>query len=120
MMSGIFCTVFLSLLSLGHGFPQPSHSILRKQGWALPISLIATMQDESSYRFLMVRARECAFSDNSSAEEARGYLTEILHIQEGCISGLLTGHDLCDNVDEVAEVVSQLRDKIETGAVAIK
>lgn len=75
------------------------------------------MEDESSYRYLLAKARECAFSENPKPAEAQRFLTQILELEAGCMSGTLAGHDICDNVDEVAVIVSHLREKVEQNAV---
>jgi hypothetical protein len=38
----------------------------------------------------------------------------MLWIQSGCVSGTLVGHDLCDEQDQAAEIVSHLRLKTTT------
>ena len=43
------------------------------------------------------------------------FLHEILRLEEGCVSGNLSG-EICENVDEVADIVSHLRVKAEEGA----
>mmetsp|Transcript_79 Transcript_79/g.203 ORF Transcript_79/g.203 Transcript_79/m.203 type:complete len:294 (+) Transcript_79:203-1084(+) len=69
--------------------------------------------DEQDGIFLMSRAEACANSDSCSLEEAQGFLDDILHIQKECIgSALATNSAVCDNVDNVVEVVANLRDKI--------
>ena len=72
--------------------------------------------DESAYKYLLTKARECAFSDSASSLDAKRYLTGILELEGLCMSGRLAGHDLCDNVDELAEIVAHLRVKA-AGAV---
>ena len=76
--------------------------------------------DELTYRYLLAKARECAYTDNdddgsstaSVAEEARMYLDGILEIESGCASGVLHGRDLCGtDAAGVAEVVALLREK---------
>lgn len=76
-------------------------------------SLSADLPDELTYQYLFAKAREVAFSDNSSAAEAKRYLNMILEMESGCVTGTLAGHDLCDNVEEVAEVVANLRERAE-------
>lgn len=67
------------------------------------------------FRQMISKARECAFSDAGSAVDARKFLSEILHLESGCVSGNLSG-DICDNVDEVADIVAHLRVKAENGS----
>jgi hypothetical protein len=78
----------------------------------LHASSLSVHQDELTSKYLLNKARECAFSDYSSAVEAKLYLTKILEIESGCVSGMLAGHDLCDNVDELADIVAHLRQKV--------
>jgi hypothetical protein len=68
-------------------------------------------EDEASY--LMQKARECAFSDSCSIDEAEGMLQNVLHIQEGCVAGTLAGQDVCGNADTASEIVANLREKIQ-------
>ena len=75
--------------------------------------MIHDENDESSYRYILSKARECAFSKDSSSSDARGFLKNILELESGCVSGNLAGHDICDNVDELAELVAHLRQKVE-------
>ncbi len=79
--------------------------------------LSSEYQDEVT---MMIKARECAFSDVSSAAEARSFLHQILHVQSGCVSGVLSGHDLCENQDDVAEIVAHLRQKAGSGVAALR
>lgn len=71
------------------------------------------MDDESTYRYLLAKARECAFSDFATVQEAKRYLTQILELESGCVSGNLSGRDICDNVDELADIVAHLRQKAD-------
>jgi len=86
-----------------------------------PLSLAGAfahdLEDESSYRYLLAKARECAFSENPKPADAKRYLLQILELEAGCVSGNLAGHDICDNVDEVAVIVAHLREKVEQNAV---
>jgi hypothetical protein len=79
---------------------------------ALRVSFAANaVEDETLYRQLLNNARACAFSDTSSPAEARRYLHDILHMESGCVAGTLVAHDVCDNVDETADIVVHLREK---------
>lgn len=67
--------------------------------------------------FLMNRAEACANSESCSLEEAQTFLDDILHIQAECVgagSALSANarNAVCENVDVVAEVVANLRQKI--------
>jgi hypothetical protein len=79
--------------------------------------LMRDMDDESTYRYLLAKARECAFSDFATAQDAKRYLMQILELESGCASGNLAGRDICDNVDELAEIVAHLRQKVDQHAV---
>lgn len=73
--------------------------------------------DELTYRYLLAKARECAYTDDDGTStalsaEARMYLDGILEIESGCASGVLHGRDLCGtDAADVAEVVALLREK---------
>jgi hypothetical protein len=77
-------------------------------------SLASPLDDESTYVQWMAKAREYAFSDSTTSKvgEIQSLLRKILEIQGGCAGGLLSGHELCENQLEVAEIVSHLRAKI--------
>jgi hypothetical protein len=79
--------------------------------------LIREKNDESTYRFLLAKARECAFSDFATVQEAKRHLTQILELESGCVSGNLAGRDICDNVDELADIVAHLRQKADQHGV---
>ena len=71
--------------------------------------VVADTEDHATY--LLSKARECAYSTDGSysAEDAQMYLHEMLHIQSGCASGKLIGHDLCEDQDTAADIVAHLR-----------
>ena len=56
----------------------------------------------------LIKAKECAYGE-CSIDDAQLYLNEMLHIQSGCASGTLVGHDLCEDQDTAADVVAHLR-----------
>jgi len=70
-------------------------------------------EDEAMY--YMMKAVDCANSDECSIEEAREYMREIVHVQSSCASGTLVGHDVCENPVFASEVIASLRQKIENG-----
>jgi hypothetical protein len=117
-----FLILILSLTALANGFHVSSLSKTTRPTTTTSRSatLGIQLEDENSYRYLMARARECAFSDYTTSTEARQYLQAILHLEEGCISGSLTGHDLCDNVNEMAEIVAHLRQKVKEDTFDIR
>lgn len=91
-------------------------SVVRHQSSALGVSALAPMlEDELSYRYVLAKAKECAFSDTSTSEEASSFLNRILEIESGCVAGTLTGHELCDNVGEMADLVAHLRQRVDEG-----
>jgi hypothetical protein len=67
--------------------------------------------DESSYHYLFNKAREYAFSDTTTAQEAKKYLQYILELESACVSGSAVGSDICDNVTELTDIVAHLRQK---------
>ena len=74
--------------------------------------------DDLHFRQMITKARECAFSDTGSAVDAKWYLHEILHLESGCVSGNLSGA-ICENVDEVADIVAHLRAKVAAQATDV-
>lgn len=110
--------VVAALLGFSLGF-SPCHQPLvrpsRSKGALSVVAFASDLEDEATYRFYLAKAKECAFSETASALDAKKYLNRILEIESGCMSGILAGHDLCDNVSEVAEVVALLRVKLEEG-----
>jgi len=115
--------LFVSSLFLAEGFSPliQRQSIVASRIGILPplkasLAIDLAGEDEVSAAYLLAKARECAFSDAASPREARKYLDRILEIESGCVTGKLAGHDLCDNVLEVAEVVSNLREKADATA----
>jgi hypothetical protein len=77
-------------------------------------STMPAMSEQDALR-MMTKARECAFSDSCSIEESREHLRDVLNIQVACASGTVAGHDVCDNVQEVSEIVARLREHVNTG-----
>jgi hypothetical protein len=69
--------------------------------------------DESTYHYILNKAREYAFSDSTTVNEAKQYLTYILELESACISGTAVGRDICDNVLEVTDIVAHLRQKAD-------
>ena len=111
----MFRFAFLSFffLNLCAGF-APSHKIHSpRQGTRVASSLADYMEDDDlRFRQMISKARECAYSDSGSAIDARMFLREILHLESGCVSGNLSG-EICDNIDEIADIVAHLRVKAE-------
>jgi hypothetical protein len=76
--------------------------------------------DESNYHYILNKAREYAFSDSTTINEAKQYLTYILELESACISGTAVGRDICDNVLEVTDIVAHLRQKANQQAKAAR
>jgi hypothetical protein len=74
--------------------------------------------DETAYRYMLAKARECAYSDAAAPSDASAFLNRILEMEGMCAGGLLAGRDLCDNVDDVAELVAHLRLRARAGATS--
>jgi hypothetical protein len=118
----LIATLALSCFAISHGFApafHPQNLTFKNACQELKSTsvLSSEYQDEVT---MMNKARECAFSDASSADEARSFLHQILHVQSGCVSGVVSGHDLCENQDDVAEIVAHLRQKAESSAAALR
>jgi hypothetical protein len=120
IMQSLLVVVLLSLASFASGFSVAPMTKAHKSTTMRKAALGINLDDENSYRYLMARAKECAYSDYTTSSEARRYLQEILHIEEGCMSGSLSGHDLCDNVDEMADIVAHLRIKVQEDAIDMR
>ncbi|GKY97556.1 hypothetical protein MPSEU_000713800 [Mayamaea pseudoterrestris] len=105
------------IVSLSNGFVTRRASPFTRPLSSLQVGSVLVHQDELSSRILLNKARECAFSDYTNGVEAGEYLTRILEIESGCVSGLLAGNELCENIDDVAEIVAQLRQKVQRHAV---
>ena len=118
----LIATLAVSYFAISHGFATAFHS--KKLAFKNACKeLKSTSVLSSEYQnevIMMIKARECAFSDDCSADEARSFLHQILHVQSGCVSGVLNGHDLCENQDDVAEIVAHLRQKAESSAAALR
>lgn len=71
------------------------------------------MRDWNDESFLMQVARNCAYSDECSLEEAEACLDNVIRIQSDCSSGSLVGSEVCEEVTATADVVANLRQKIE-------
>jgi hypothetical protein len=75
------------------------------------------METEDDARFILRQAKLCAYDPDCSVNDAEIMLREMLHVQSGCVTGTLVGHDLCEEQDEAADVVAHLRDILRKGAV---
>jgi hypothetical protein len=118
----LIATLAFSFFTFSHGFApafHPHKSAFKSACQELKST--SELSGEYEDRIMMIKARECAFSDASSVAEARSLLHQILHVQSGCVSGTVSGHDLCENQGEVAEIVAHLRQKVDSsGATALR
>jgi hypothetical protein len=82
---------------------------------ALSVGGVVVMETEDDARFILSKAKECAYGDDDSCDlqDCEVLLHEMLHMQSGCVTGTLIGHDLCDEQDIAADVVAHLREKIK-------
>lgn len=117
VMALIFLGTLLASGSGAYGFVAPRPSAPVRPTWALGMSSLALHQTELSARVILNKARECAYADDACATEARLWLTRILEVESGCVSGTVAGRDVCDNVGEVAEIVAHLRIKADRAPV---
>lgn len=92
---------------------SPVSTISRGQYMRIAVVLARHENDESSYHYILNKAREYAFSDFTTVNEAKQYLTYILELESACMSGDAVGHDICDNVLEVTDIVAHLRQKAD-------
>lgn len=75
-----------------------------------PLNVGATFDDES---FWMQQAQSCASSDSCSLEENKSCLENVIRIQSACSAGALLGDKVCEDVTSAAEIVANLRSKID-------
>jgi hypothetical protein len=85
-------TAFASFLASTDAFAAPRFAVLPRST-TLRFSQAAAidLEDETMYRYILAKAKECAFSDSATAKEAKDYLNKILELESGCISGVLAG-----------------------------
>lgn len=109
----MFRLVVLSLcLALGFAFAPLTTRTTTRLPLALSTPASLLEDDDLYFRQMLSKARECAYSDTASALDAQRFLSEILHLESGCVSGNLSG-DVCENVDDVADIVAHLRVKAD-------
>eukprot|EP00545_Synedropsis_sp_CCMP1620_P008297 CAMPEP_0119003442 /NCGR_PEP_ID=MMETSP1176-20130426/559_1 /TAXON_ID=265551 /ORGANISM="Synedropsis recta cf, Strain CCMP1620" /LENGTH=204 /DNA_ID=CAMNT_0006955043 /DNA_START=150 /DNA_END=764 /DNA_ORIENTATION=+ len=78
---------------------------------------------EIDAHYLLAKAQECAFSDSATLEDATYYLRELMHIESGCVVGTLASRSLCENQEQVADIVQHLQGLVRMeniGAVAME
>jgi hypothetical protein len=112
----LFFTALLSMHACS-GLLTPQSSLVAKKGSeGLNVgSIIHETEDDA--RFIMSQAKQCAYGE-CSVSDAKILLREILHVQSGCASGTLVGHDVCEEIDVAADVVAHLRVKADDSVVA--
>jgi hypothetical protein len=118
MLRQISISLFLSsLLQSSTGFsPTGLASKTQARVQSLKAGYALEWPGEEDAVYLMQRASNCANSDECSIEDAEEYLGDVLFVQGGCTAGVLEGHDVCNNADVAAEIVANLRAKIEQGS----
>jgi hypothetical protein len=112
----------LFLLSTAvNGFVIPKQATTTTHTRTTRISMVGTviMETEDDARFILSRAKLCAYDPDCSVEDAEIMLNEMLHVQSGCAMGTLVGHDLCEEQDVAADVVAHLREKVRMGREVI-
>jgi hypothetical protein len=65
----------------------------------------------TTYQYLMNQARRYAYSDTTTAHEAKQYLRHILELQSNCVAGNIIDNAICDNITELVDIVAHLRQK---------
>ena len=118
MLRQISISLFLSsLLQSSTGFsPTRLASKTQAKVQSLKAGYALEWPGEEESNFLMQRANRCANSEECSIDDAQEYLSDVLFVQSGCTAGVLEGHDVCTNQDVAAEIVANLRYKIEQGS----
>jgi hypothetical protein len=101
---------------------SPMHRTLTLSSTVLQSTTFSPLLPENdNNNDLLMKARDCAYSTATTAQEASQYLLRVLELQTYCRSEnvLSTGYsDLCQNVDDIAEIVAQLRSKIGSSSSA--
>jgi hypothetical protein len=83
----------------------------QRTGSNLSVVLARHENDQSTYQYILNKAREFAFSETTTSQEAKQYLQYILELESACVSGSFVGSDVCDNVTELTDIVAHLRQK---------
>jgi hypothetical protein len=117
------CAILISLIHRTEAFQcVPHRRAVSSTSTRLRLSSLApeAYPDENNFRYMLAKAKECAYSDTSSSTDARAFLNRILEMESLCVSGALAGRDLCDNVSEMADVVSHLRHRVLHGPASLR
>lgn len=115
-LARIFTSLILASTVSGFMIPNSPAGFVRSN--AGPLFSTMAVETEAHARMLLSRAKQCAYGDSCSVEEAEFLLNEMLQIQSGCVTGTLVGHDLCEEQDVAADIVAHLRQKVENKSVA--
>jgi hypothetical protein len=109
--------LFFVLSTTVTGFVIPKQATTTTHTTRTRISMVSTviMETEDDARFILSRAKLCAYDQECPLEDAEILLREMLHVQSGCAMGTLVGHDLCEEQDVAADVVAHLRDRLRKG-----
>jgi hypothetical protein len=113
----LLSSIDFSVIALAFAPPPRRQSnivaaVLRRTQSLRPLYYLENIETEEDAKYVMAKARDCAFSDSCGVQEAQVYLHQVLHVQSGCVTGTLSGHDLCDNQMEAAGIVAHLREKV--------
>jgi hypothetical protein len=91
---------------------SPTTTRLLKLNKPLAVGVVV-METEDDARFILSKAKECAYGDTCDLKDCETLLNEMLHMQSGCVTGTLIGHDICEEQDVAADVVAHLREKVK-------
>jgi hypothetical protein len=111
MTSFLFLFLFLFTCTVsGFQSQNPKHASTLRTG---PLYVGTAIETEGDARLILLRAKHCAYGDSCSVEDCAILLREMVHLQSGCVTGTLVGHDLCEDQDIAADVVAHLREKVK-------
>ena len=103
--------LLLATLQLASAFVVVTPTRIVNKNKALSVGFVMETEDEA--RYILSRAKECAYGDTCSVDDCQILLNEMLHMQSGCVTGTLVGHDICEEQVLAADVVAHLRAKIK-------
>lgn len=112
-MRSIICLLAFASSTSGFHNPIPDNrgSIAFRPS---PLHVGNAIETETEARLLLLKARDCAYGDSCSIEDCEILLREMMHLQSGCVTGTLVGHDLCEEQDIAADVVAHLREQVKS------
>ena len=117
-LARIFTSLLLASTVSGFMIPNSPPTGFVRNNADGPLFSTMVVETEADARMLLSRAKQCAYGDSCSVEEAEFLLNEMLHTQSGCVTGTLVGHDLCEEQDVAADIVAHLRQKVKNKSVA--